>query len=89
MKKKDKKNPRAITLLGNLRIREQNAERSEKRARNVLLANQVRKTQLQNQYKLELERAKNLLQYIPTGLQRDAVLLNRGILQNKYEHLEL
>ncbi len=78
-----------VKLLANLRIRQENQQQSQKRAQNALLANQVRSQQLANQYRLELQRSEAVLHATPAGLQRDAIMMNRGLLQKKYEHITL
>jgi hypothetical protein len=87
--KMKKQKPKAIKLIGNLRIRHENIEKSQKRAQNVLLANQMRARQVANQYQLEIQRADSALHYAQPGLQRDALLMNRGLLQKKYDHIKL
>jgi hypothetical protein len=86
---KMKKKPKAIKLIGNLRIRGENIEKGQRRAQNVLLANQTRARQVANQYQLELQRADSALHYAQPGLQRDALLMNKGMLQKKYDNLKL
>jgi hypothetical protein len=84
-----KPKPKAIKLLGNIRIRQESAAKAQKRAANVLFANQVRAQQMANMYQLELQRADNLLQYQPPGLQREAIMLNRGRIQKRFDNIKL
>ena len=83
------KQKKAIKLIGNIRIRSENLEKKQKRAQNVLLANQMRAAQVANQYKLELSRAEGALHGMPDGLQRQAILMTRGMLQKRYDHIKL
>ena len=84
-----KKQKKAIKLIGNLRIRHETHEKQQKRAANALLANQIRTQQNANQYQLELQRADGALHSMPAGSRRDALLMNRGMLQKKYDHIKL
>jgi hypothetical protein len=81
--------PRAIQLLGNIRIRAENREHVQKRAADALYANQIRQQQTANQFQLELQRIDNALQRIPIGLQRDSLLLSRGDIQKKFDGLKI
>jgi hypothetical protein len=80
--------PTKIRLLANMHIRQANREKAHKRAQNALQANQVRQQQLANAHQLEMQRSEALLHTIPQGLQRDAILLNRGMLQKRYENFK-
>jgi hypothetical protein len=89
LKMPKQKGPKAIKLLGNIRIRAENLQKKQKRAQNVLLTNQFRSQQVANQYKLELSRAEGALHGMPDGLQRQAVLMTKGMLQKRYDHIKL
>jgi hypothetical protein len=81
--------PRSVKLLSNIRIRAENREHVQKRAADALYANQIRQRQSANQFQLELARIDNALQSVPTGLQRDSLLLSRGEMQKKHDGLKI
>ena len=84
-----KKQPRAVKLIGNLRIRGENREQIQKRTENALWQNKVRAQQVTNQYHLELRRVDAALHHMHPGQQRNAVLMNRGILQKQFDDFKL
>ena len=83
------KKPKALKLAQNLRIRQQNPKKAQKRVENALLANKMRAQQVANIYRSELQILDAALHRYPAGMQKDALLMNRGLLQAKFDALKI
>ena len=84
MKAKRKK---AVTTVGNMRIRAEAPAKAQARVQNALLRNKLLAQQQAQQYKLGLERLDSAAVGTP-ALQRDHILMGRGELQSKYDNLK-
>jgi hypothetical protein len=78
-----------VKLIGNMRIRKENKEKTLTRAGNALYHNKIRATQTANVYENELSRLDGALYSIPAGLQRNALLMSRGELIKKHAQFKI
>ena len=81
--------PKSVKLVGNIRIRKENIDKTKRRVENAVFANKVKAQQMANHYQAELKRLDAAVHMYPANLQRQAILMNRGHLQRQYEHYKI
>ena len=89
MKQKPVPLPKSVKLVGNIRIRKENMDKTKRRVENAVFANKVKAQQMANHYQAELQRLDAAVHRYPANLQRQAILMNRGHLQRQYEKYKI